>query len=182
MFPLEESTGESLMRWTVRVAVVMVLIRAAYRLRNRPALSIPTRIECWLWGCGLLAYLAHVALAFHYVHGWSHHDAWQHTADETARVTSIRRGDGLWVNYLFTAIWLGDLGRLAWAHFRRRPTSRRFDLAIFFLFTFMIFNATVVFGSAFYRILAIPAAALLGWSWWAGRHNIRADSPMKLNE
>ncbi len=174
---IDQSTGESLMRWTVRFAVVCVYSRFLIRLRTGNANGTPSGAECWLWTIGLAMYLCHVALAFQFIHHWSHDHAWQHTAEETARLTGVLAGGGIWANYAFTLIWGLDAGRLARAHFQRRPTSRRLDRISFIAFLFMIFNATVVFGPAHYRWLAIPAFLALLIAWRVGGSTTESEIP-----
>lgn len=173
---IDQSTGESLMRWTVRFAVACVYARFLIRLRSGVAESSrPQGIEIWLWTIGWVMYLSHVALAFQFVHHWSHNEAWQHTAEETAKLTGVFRGDGIWANYAFTLIWSLDVGRLAMAYFHRRPTLPRLDRATLIAFLFMFFNATVVFGPAHYRWLAIPAFFALFIAWRTGRVEIELE-------
>lgn len=175
---IDQLAGESLMRWSVRIAVACVYFRFLVRLRSGAAGSgAPRGIELWLWAIGLLLYLCHVALAFQFVHHWSHNEAWQHTAAETAELTGVFRGDGIWANYAFSLIWVLDAGRLALAYFRRRSTSRRLDRISFVLFLFMVFNATVVFGPALYRWLAIPAFLALLIAWRVGRAGAESEIP-----
>lgn len=168
-FLIDQQAGESAMRWAVRLAVVFCLLRAWLVLRNPDRSRIPTKWECWLWTIGWTSYAAHVILAFQFVHDWSHADAWQHTAIETERMTRIRRGEGLWVNYLFTAMWLADVVRIWTACRRRVATNRTLDVVNYFFFAFIVFNATVVFGPAIYRWLAIPVAVWLSRTWYQAR-------------
>lgn len=92
-----------------------------------------------LWTLGCLAYLLHVAAAFHFVHGWSHAAAVEHTA----RVGGF--GEGIYVNHLFTLLWTADV--LSWwlwpGWHARRP--RWLDVALHGFMLFVIFNAAVVF-------------------------------------
>jgi hypothetical protein len=180
---IDLSTGESLMRWSVRIAVACVYLRFWIRLRTGATSSgTPSGIEFWLWTIGLLMYLCHVALAFQFVHRWNHNEAWQYTAEETAELTGVFRGDGIWANYAFTLIWTLDAGRLALAYCRRRPTSRRLDRMSFIVFLFMIFNATVVFGPALYRWLAIPAFLALLIAWRFERLGAESELPQAADQ
>jgi len=140
------------------------LILAGCRVVGR----IPERAEVVCWSLGCFAYLVHVICAFAFVHQWSHETAIDFTAAETERVMGIRRGEGLWVNYLFTLVWLADVIRLVMAIQRQRPTDRRFDIAVHSFMAFIVFNATVVFGPTLYRWLGIPVAILLGIAWRNG--------------
>lgn len=96
-----------------------------------------------VWSAACLLLLVHVLAAFHFEHGWSHLAALQHTAEQTARVTGINWGGGLYFNYAFLALWLFDLAFLWKASTYRRSALRRTtDIACIF----MVVNATVVFG------------------------------------
>jgi hypothetical protein len=74
--------GDEPIRWTVRLALLGFTI----------ALLLRASIGC-------LAYLAHLAAAFHFAHGWSHAQAYEHTALRAWEVTGWRWGGGVYVNY-----------------------------------------------------------------------------------
>ena len=66
--------------------------------------------ECpGIWSCACLLYLAHVASAFHFWHGWSHAAAYAHTATQVAAVVGLNWGGGIYANYAFTALWLVEV-------------------------------------------------------------------------
>ncbi len=155
------STGQTLMIWSVRLAVLFYLLRLFVLLRRSDTARVPRTSECVLWSLGCACYLAHVILAFECVHHWSHQLALDHTAAETQRVTGLGRGDGIWVNYLFTGIWIADVVRLVFSRQRERETARPIDIGIQLLFAFIVFNATVVFGPPVYRLLAVPVLLVL---------------------
>lgn len=168
---IDQQTGEALMRWTVRFSVLFYLLRLWTLLKTRP--KIPTTAECWIWTAGWLGYAAHVVLAFHFVHQWSHADAWQHTASETDRMFGVHRGEGLWVNFAFSAWWLSDVVRIWSANRRQRRTDVGLDYFTQAFFAFIVFNATVVFGPAVYRWMSIPVLLALGWAWLQGRNSLQ---------
>ncbi|MCG8653889.1 MAG: hypothetical protein MI861_28880 [Pirellulales bacterium] len=145
----------------MRVAVLFYLLRVGLKLSRRGNGLVPELSDCMLWSLGCVFYLAHVILAFTFVHQWSHQQALDHTAAETARLTGWSRGEGLWVNYGFTVIWIADSFRITRAYLKRKPTSRRIDQLVGYFFAFIVFNATVVFGPAIYRYLAIPVGLIL---------------------
>ena len=165
--------GEAVLRGSIQLAVVCYLVRVAILLRGRQS-EWPTVAECAVWTLGCAFYLIHLYAAFAHVHFWSHAAAVQHTAEETARVTGIRRGDGVWVNYVFTIIWVADCLRLITARLRHQKTNRRINRGTQIIFAFIVFNATVVFGPAVYRWLLLPVVAIL---WWmhrlAGRPSLK---------
>jgi len=109
-----------------------------------------------------LFYLAHVVAAFHFYHGWSHAAAYEHTARRTAEVVGLDWGGGLWWNYAFGAVWLGDIlwrrGRPAWL-----------GVAVQAFLAFMAFNATVVFETGAIRWLGLAATGVLLTTWLVRR-------------
>ena len=50
----------------------------------------------------------HVAAAFHYYYEWSHAVGLAETARQTEELTGMASGSGLYLNYLFTLVWLAD--------------------------------------------------------------------------
>jgi hypothetical protein len=102
--------------------------------------------------------LLHIAVAFHAVHGWSYEEAYRHTAE----VGGV--GEGVYVNYLFVAVWLADVLWMWVAPdgYRRRP--QWISLAVHGFLAFIVLNATVVFGTNPYaRSVAVLFFAALVW-------------------
>ena len=153
--------GELLTRWTVRLALLAYVLTVALRLtaRRQPG---PQRLAraAWTFGCAL--FLVHVAAAFHVFHGWSHADAYRETARQTEELAGFRWGGGLYLNYVFTLVWVADA---AWwwaaglTAYAARP--RWIDLALHGFFAFMAFNAVVVFESGAVRWFGVAATVLL---------------------
>lgn len=104
------------------------------------------------WVCAWLMLVAHVAAAFHFAHGWSHEDAYRHTA-ATAGV-----GEGLYVNYLFVAVWGADAVWLAISPRSYAARPRWVGWAVHGFLGFIVLNATVVFGSTAARVVGIVVA------------------------
>jgi hypothetical protein len=108
-----------------------------------------------------VAYLAHVAAAFTFHHGWSHAAALRDTARQTAAMFGVESGFGLYFNYAFTLIWAGDVAWM-WLGPRSHTARPRWVSAFIHSFmAFMFFNATVVFASGWTRWLGLAAAALV---------------------
>jgi hypothetical protein len=148
-----------LTRWTVRLALAFYAFTVALRL------TFPThrRLARGLWTAGCLLFLAHVAAAFTWFHGWSHARAYAETARQTRDLLGIDWGGGLFINYLFTAVWTADvaywwLGGLD--AYDGRP--RWLDFALHSFFAFMAFNGAVVFARGPTRWVALATAAALG--------------------
>ena len=174
--------GEELILWTVRLALacfLLTLILRQFSLGGGEPFAAARML--WgrrLWTLGCLAYLAHVAAAFHYAHGWSHGRAMEHTANRTWEVVGWHFGGGIYANYLFTLLWVADAA--AWwlwpnAYFRR-PKWKAALLHGFMLF--MAFNATVVFGQGPIRWLGLAGALLLAAVWLRARA-IRSKRSLK---
>jgi hypothetical protein len=114
--------------WTARVAAVLYVCSLVWMLRGR------WRWARWASTAGVVAYLAHVWCAFAFSYEWSHAVAYRETARQTGELFGVAWGGGLWLNYLFTAVWVGEV--VFW-----RPRIRWWAHAFL---AFMIVNGTVV--------------------------------------
>jgi hypothetical protein len=151
-------TAELLTRWTVRIAVILYVVSLA----SRPHMPTFSRFS-WIVGC--FAYLLHVLAAFHYYHHWSHEAAYNSTAQQTAEVTGLHWGGGLYVNYAFTLVWLVDVLWWWFALKSHQSRSRWINWGVYLFLSFIVFNATVVFASGWSRWLGIAACCLVPSAW-----------------
>jgi hypothetical protein len=157
--------GEVLTKLTVWIAVAGYFAGAiVYALsRGRPRRDSLARL---LWTAGCAALLAHAASAFHFQHGWSHAAAYRDTARQTAEVSGLDWGGGLYVNYALMALWVADVCWW-WARglraYRRRPWPLAIAWHAFLLF--IVFNATVVFATGFVRLAGLGLCAALVFVW-----------------
>jgi hypothetical protein len=113
-----------------------------------------------LYTAGCVMCLLHVAVAFHTAHAWSHAAAWKHV-ERTGGF-----GWGLYVNYLFVVVWLADV---AWSwvrldSYRNRP--RWVSWSVHGFMAFIVFNATVVFGTGWVRVFGVLMFALIALQLW----------------
>jgi hypothetical protein len=166
-------TGQLLTLWTVRVAFGLYVLALAVRLGGRPS-PRGDRAARLLWALGFAAFAVHVACAFHFVHGWSHADAYRQTARQTAELTGVASGFGLYLNYAFLAAWAADVAR-TWRRPRPRPRIRWAPASLHAFLAFMWFNATVVFPTGPTRWAGVVAFALLAGLLW--RRPSRPDAP-----
>ena len=159
--------AQEIARWAIRVSVICYVLNVTSRIRRRD--RVPSRAELTLWVAGCIAYLAHVLLAFHAFHDWSHQAAVQFTADETQRLIGIRNGEGVWANYIFAVVWIADCFRLTRRRRRDIATSEKLgDVtldAVIDCFFALMFSATVVFGPTVYRVLFVPLVFFWIWLW-----------------
>jgi hypothetical protein len=122
-----------------------------------------------LWSLGALFALAHVAAAFHLVHGWSHASAEADTARQTQEALGFAFGAGVYVNYLFLSVWTADA---AWwclspVTFRRRPAALDAGIRLFIFFIFV--NGAIVFPPGPVRIVGTLVVIALGAAWYFRR-------------
>jgi len=129
-----------------------------------------------VWLLGAAAYLAHVAAAFAIHHDWSHAAAYAYTAARTDAFIGLSWGGGLWVNYAFTAIWIGEglWWQLRPARYARRPGI--WTPIIRGMFLFMIVNGAVIFVAGPRRLLGIGVLIALVWIWKRGARTPRRKS------
>lgn len=121
----------------------------------------------WCWTVGCLSFLVHVIAAFQLHYQWSHEVAVKQTKNQTEAVTGVSSGFGIYVNYLFTLIWVADAVAW-WALGSERYANRSGWLAalIHGFFVFMIFNGAVVFASGTARWIGLVTLGLAAVTWW----------------
>jgi hypothetical protein len=146
------------------IAAATLSWAAAESVRWRDPSRGATARALWTSGAGLT--LVHALAVFHYNHQWSHAAALAHTAQQTAALTGLHWGGGLYVNYAFIALWVGDA--VLW--WRDRPSyerrSRASRDALLALFVFMFVNGGIVFASGPARAIGILAVGLVAWARW----------------
>ena len=152
--------GELLTLWTARLAFGLYVVSLAVYLGLPPAGSRDRLYRiCWTAGC--LVFAVHVACAFHFVHRWSHADAYHQTARQTFDLTGVASGFGLYLNYAFLLAWLLDAASL-WFPAGHPRHRRRLSIPLHAFFAFMWFNAAVVVPTGPTRWAGVAAFALLG--------------------
>ncbi len=150
--------GPALTLWSIRFALICYALALAALLVDARRFGSAARI---LWTVGVGLFVFHVLCAFNVYHDWSHAHAYQHTAEVTERYTGWKVGVGIYFNYVFLIVWLGDA--LAWwlwpASYPRR--TRVFTLAIHLFLFFMAFNGAVVFAAGPTRWWGVALSLLL---------------------
>ena len=164
--------GTAAVRATMLLATIVWAWAEVLKIRQ-PRQIEPARR---LWTIGLVLALAHAVVAFEVAYQWSHEAASIDTARQTAAVTGIVWRGGIFVNYLFLALWLADA--LWWwiapvSYIRRSVRMERARLA---LFVFMFVNGAIVFAGPTARAVGVPsvAAVYLTWAVHTWRHPARA--------
>jgi hypothetical protein len=122
--------------------------------------SASARLARAIWTLGIALAFVHVVLAFQLVYGWDHEAAVVATVQQTVdRFGKGWRG-GIYVNYVFLAIWLADVSWWWLAPASRASRSPKLEAARFGFFAFMFFNGAVVFASGIGRLLGIASVSV----------------------
>ena len=159
-------TGEWLTRGTVWLALSLYVASEIAAARRVGGSGLVAR---WLNTAGCVAFLGHVACAFHFYHHWSHAAAYADTARQTSEFSGWNWGGGLYINYAFALLWLGEVV-WAWANptgYFHRPNWMTWIVRGFFLF--MMFNGAVVFVHNSARWFGLILCVTLAGCWWARR-------------
>ena len=117
------------------------------------------------WTLGAAALLAHTALAFQVRHAWSHQLASDAIARRTQDVVGLTWAGGIWINYLFAALWLAEAAWW-WAHpagFLARPRAATWAVRLVFLTMFV--NGAIVFAEGPVVAAGLLATGLVLLSW-----------------
>jgi hypothetical protein len=145
---------------TIWVALALFVAGEAGKIR-RPA-------PPWAWLASLTGALlceVHIVIAIGHHHHWSQASAIDETARQTASVYGVAWGGGVYVNYLFVAVWFAYLWRW-WTPpsggVAPRPAIVWGLRAFFFM---IIFNATVVFAVTRMRAVGIVLSLALVLIW-----------------
>jgi hypothetical protein len=128
-----------------------------------------------VWTLGLLALLIHVAIAFGVAHRWSHAAAVEHVRSRAGF------GGGIVVNYLFCIVWLMDVAWWWWKPASYLERSRWIQWSVNGFLFFLVFNATVVFGTeklrglyGFFTVMVLlcfwPMGRLVNFRLWRWLH------------
>ena len=153
-----------------RVTIWLALgLYAAAQVARRRSMTAGGGVDRWLLTLGSGLYVCHVLLAFDVHHDWSHAAAYAATAAQTEALTGWRWGGGIYINYLFSALWVSEA---AWwwrggEHYRHR--GHRLEGAVRSVFLFMIVNGAVVFVSGPRRWLGVAIVGVLLVAWRPAR-------------
>jgi hypothetical protein len=119
----------------------------------------------WLWTGGGLLCVLHMIAALGVRHGWNHDAAVRATATQAESVYGVAWGGGVYVNYVFAAMWLGEAiwWRTNVRSFVRR--SRAVTLLVRAFYLLILTNAAIVFAPPVRRLWGVAMIAALMWVW-----------------
>ena len=129
---------------------------------GRSNAKVPARWAHAVYWMGASLAFAHYLAAFHWHYNWSHTRAVAVTAGQTAQVFGLDWGGGVWVNYLFLAVWLADA---AWRTTRGgvQVSAGTWVLRGFYLI--VIANGAITFAEWPMQLAGSAVVAGLVWSW-----------------
>ena len=158
--------GEALTYWTIGLSLSAYLATLLWRLRSQNR-GGPSPVARLTWSAGFVLCVLHVLCALATFHHFSHADAFEFSARRTADTVGLNWGGGLYVNYLFMAVW--GLDATWWwiagdQRYERR--SRWIEWPIQGFMAFIVFNAAIVFARPMTRLLGLAGTLLLGASVW----------------
>jgi hypothetical protein len=138
--------------------------------------TIAAAVLCWaaaealgsraFWTAGAVLALCHSVVAFMVFYDGSHDIAQIKTTQQTAALTGVVFSGGIYVNYLFLLLWLGDAAWWWAAPASHRAQPRRLALAVRGFIFFVIVNGAVIFADGWARLVGLVAlvvAAVGGW-------------------
>lgn len=133
--------------------------------------AVHDRVARAIWTIGVALALTHVVLAFQVVYEWNHEAAVAATARQAADRFGMGWRGGIYVNYVFVALWLADVCWWWVAAVSHRSRPLWMERARLAFFTFMFVNGAIVFASGIGRVIGIAAvtlvavSALEGYRW-----------------
>jgi hypothetical protein len=146
--------------------------------------TIAGAVLCWacaeasrsrsLWTAGAILALVHSIAAFVVFYDGSHDTARLQTMWQTEALTGLSFGGGIYVNYAFLLVWLGDA---AWwwtsplTHAMRAPAL---SWAIRGFLLFIILNGAVVFADGWARVVGIVSISIALFGMWTRRVRLRS--------
>lgn len=159
------SRGEFLTRVTIWFALAGYGVGASAYILSRGRRSWDEAAR-FVWTIGCVSLIAHIAFAMNYYHHWSHASAVQETVRQTAELTGLEWGGGLYINYALLIGWFLDA---AWWHwgglnsYRSRPWWISAAWQGFLIF--IVFNATVIFRTGALRWIGLGLCLWLTFLW-----------------
>lgn len=159
----------TLLYLSIWVALALFVAGESGRSFARPG-TRPPAWSWWAFAAGAALAVAHTLLSFDLVYHWNHAAAVRATAEQTRALYGIEAGWGLYVNYLFLAVWIGDVLWWRAAPEAVRPAAATWTLRAFYMV--IVFNGALVFAAGLRKILG-----LLMVSWLARVWSVNAAAP-----
>ncbi|MEQ1827696.1 MAG: hypothetical protein ABL921_17180 [Pirellula sp.] len=149
--------------WAIRLAMICMVVVFAAEICGKAKTN---RYVVMGWTLGALLALGHSLGALITFHDFNQSEAFESTAQQTEALIGIRVGAGLYVNYIFVAVWLFDaiLRGIAPARYAQLP--KFYAWAVNGFLVFIAINGAIVFKSGLIRGIGIACVAVLFALWW----------------
>ena len=149
---------------TIWAALLLFAAGESGRVLARPGSAAP-KWAWWAFASGLALAIVHTLISFHVVHGWVHAEAVRSTAIQTEALYGVAAGWGVYVNYVFFAVWAADAWWWRAAPSLVRPRALTWGLRAFYMV--VIFNAAVLFAAGVRRLMGLLVVSWLTRVWGA---------------
>ncbi len=164
--------------WSIRLSMLLFVatLLAWLIARQQPRIQV---IVSAMWTLSFLLFLAHVMSSFHFVHQWSHRNAYLATAKETHELMGVEFGGGVYFNYVFLVAWAVHVGCTWFPAAANHPVTRTLLQLCLLYMLFIAFNGVIVFKAGWLRAAGIAATVVLlvvAANRWLGTRKVAASS------
>lgn len=121
---------------------------------------------CWL--IGAIFMIVHILGSYGVVHQWSHAAAIEATRVDSLRTTGIEAGWGVYVNLVFTTVWMA----FSLVKLMRCKVGEFVERLVIGFGGLLVFSATVVFETGWIRWTSLLGFAVLLLQQVASRHKL----------
>jgi hypothetical protein len=145
--------------WTIAFATLAWAFAECCRLS-----ATRMRLARRVWTAGAVAMLIHSVTAFAVFYQGRQSIALAETARQTAAITGVDSGAGLYVNYAFVAIWIADALRWWTVPADRAGRFGRLGWLRLAFFLFMFVNGAVIFADGWMSLVGTVSVAAVATS------------------
>jgi hypothetical protein len=150
-------TSLTIVRGTMILATIAWAAGEALMRRS----PVCDRVARAIWTMGIGLAVIHVVLAFQLIYGWDHEAAVQATVQQAADRFGWGWRGGIYVNYVFLALWSADVCWWWLAPASHVSRSLHIEVTRLALFTFMFLNGAVIFASGIGRVMGVASVGLV---------------------
>ncbi len=171
---MPDPTNDTPLLVSLSVWIALACYPAGLTGRIHATLFKPSR---WLWTLGCVAFQIHALASYGLVYNWSHSIGLSATARQTADLTGLESGFGLYLNLCFAALWLLDVCRWWLTPTRVRGKLGSSAKAMHTFFLFMMINGAFVFAPSPQRWLGLALTLVSAWLLFTGGRALNREAP-----
>lgn len=163
--------------WTIRGALICMVLFFAIRISRLKLEGSTLDLAKCFWLIGSLLSLLHAIVTMAFYHQFKHALAYEDTAHQTEQAIGVAVGFGIWLNYVFVAVWLLDALWMNGYPSNYLARHRTVDRLTYGFLAFIAFNGAIVFEAGPVRWVGIVAIIVLAAIWKSrGRAIEKAES------